>query len=113
MEEICTARLVHDDYIITKQEVANGTLEIVDDPQLKDKGIGEGSDRKTLVHKELWRKMVSTAEVVEKAVPPEQLWILNDNELGRLEGAIVALNWVLEEHNEPLFSFLISERFHL
>jgi hypothetical protein len=111
-KETCSVRIIYDDYQLAKQAQVEGTLEIVDDPLLKNKLAGESSDGKTtLLHTDCWKKMLASAQIVEKALPPEQLWLLNEKELGRYEGAACALRWVLGEHNEQLFSYLASDRF--
>jgi hypothetical protein len=111
-QKTCSARMIYDDYHLTKQGQVDGTVRIVDDLSLKDKKIGQSADGKaTLVHADCWKDMVHAAELVEKVLPPEQLWLLNEKELGRFEGAVCALQWVLGEHNEPLFRFLTSDRF--
>jgi hypothetical protein len=108
----CDDRIIYDDYQLAKQAQVDGTLEIVDDPLLKNKLTGKSSDGKTtLLHTDCWKKMLASAQIVEKALPPEQLWLLNEKELGRYEGAACALRWVLGEHNEQLFSYLASDRF--
>ena len=108
----CSARIIYDDYQLVKQAQVEGTLQIVDDPSLKDKKVGQSADGKTtLVHAECWKHMLAAAQIVEKALPPEQLWLLNEKELGRYEGAACALQWVLGVHDEPLLSFLTSDRF--
>ena len=108
----CSDRIIYDDYQLAKQGQVNGTVQIVDDPSLKDKKAGKSSDGKTtLLHTDCWKKMLASAQIVEKALPPEQLWLLNEKELGRYEGAACALRWVLGEHDEALLSFLTSDRF--
>ncbi len=104
--------IIYDDYQLAKQGQVNGTVQIVDDPLLKDKLTGESSDGKTtLLHTDYWKKLSASAQIVEKLLPPEQLWLLNGKELARFEGAVCTLRWVLGEHNKPLFSFLTSDRF--
>jgi hypothetical protein len=111
-KETCSVRIIYDDYQLAKQGQVNGTVQIVDDLLLKDKLTGESSDGKTtLLHTDYWKKLSASAQIMEKALPPEQLWLLNEKELGRFEGAAAALRWVLGEHNEPLLSFLTSDRF--
>ena len=108
----CSARIARDDHQLLKLGQAKGTVQIVDDPSLKDKKIGQSADGEvTLVHAECWKQMAHAAEIVEEVLPPEQLWLLNEKELGRFEGAVCALRWVLGEHNEALFSYLASDRF--
>jgi hypothetical protein len=94
-------------FSVFSDNILNGITKVTSDPVLKQTRVADRSGV-TLLHLDLWQELFSRATRFEKNSSEKERKSLDEQDFGRLEGAIIALGWVLGQ-NDATVETLISD----
>jgi hypothetical protein len=101
--------LAHHFFSIFGVNILHGVIEVTDDPAVKQAQLATGADGVTLLPLELWQAIFHGSARFQENSSEKERKTLNDREIGRLEGAIIALDLALGQHHDATIETLISD----